>query len=83
MSRSSWKNPVNLNENSDLFLNKKIKILNRNSIISSSFLNKKVSIYNGKHFVNIFIDSDKIGYKFGEFAYTRKLCVHKKKNKKK
>ena len=50
--------------------------------VTSEFLNKKVSIYNGKFFINVFIDKNKIGYKFGEFAYTRKLCIHKtKKNK--
>ena len=81
MSRSIWKNSIILNENFKDF-NKKIKITNRNSIISSDFLNKKVSIYNGKVFINIFIDKNKIGYKFGEFVYTRKPCIHKtKKNK--
>ena len=78
MSRSVWKTPIILNNNFSES-NKKIKITNRNSIISSKFLNKKVSIYNGKVFVNIFIDKNKIGYKFGEFVYTRKPCIHKKK----
>ncbi len=79
MSRSVWKIPVNLNENFRKF-NKKIKITKRNCLIPSDFLNKKISIYNGKVFVNIFIDRNKIGYKFGEFVYTRKPCIYKTKN---
>lgn len=83
MSRSVWKTPIILNEKIQKF-DKKIKIIKRNFIISSDFLNKKVSVYNGKVFVNIFIDKNKIGYKFGEFVYTRKPCMHKqKKNNKK
>ena len=78
MSRSVWKTPIILNEDFKKF-KKKIKITKRNFIISSSFLNKMVSIYNGKVFINVFIDKSKIGYKFGEFVYTRKPCVHKTK----
>lgn len=82
MSRSKWKNPVVLNEKIEINDFKKInKITQRNVIISSEFLNKKVKIYNGKVFVNIFIDQPKIGYKFGEFVYTRKFCVFKKLKK--
>jgi ribosomal protein S19 len=82
MSRSIWKPSINLNENFNNFNNKKIKITERNSIITSNFLNKKVSIYNGKVFINTFIDKSKIGYKFGEFAYSRKPCIYKTKTEK-
>lgn len=82
MSRSVWKNSVIFDENVDIS-GKQIKIINRNFIISSKFLNKKISIYNGKSFINVFIDKYKLGYKFGEFAYTRKSPVHKKKKLKK
>ena len=82
MSRSTWKGSVIFDENVD-FKNKQIKIYNRNFIISKNFLDKKISIYNGKSFINVFIDKDKIGYKFGEFAYSRKLPIHKKKKTKK
>lgn len=87
MSRSSWKFPIVLKENLNFILkknkSKNIKIIERNAIITSEFLNKKVSIYNGKVFINVFIDKNKIGYKFGEFAYTRKIPIHKKSKKKK
>ena len=85
MSRSSWKFPIVLKENLIFKKNKSknIKIIERNSVITSEFLNKKVSIYNGKVFINVFIDKNKIGYKFGEFAYTRKIPIHKKSKKKK
>ena len=83
MSRSVWKTPIILNENFSRS-NKIIKITKRNSIVSLKFLNKMVSIHNGKVFVNIFINKSKIGYRFGEFVYSRKYCIYKnKKNKKK
>jgi ribosomal protein S19 len=83
MSRSSWKKPVIMNENLKRSRSKKrLKITKRNFIISPYYLNRKVCIYNGKVFVNVFIDKKKIGYKFGEFVYSRKICEHKvKKNK--
>ena len=87
MSRSKWKG-FYCNENllkcfNEFNKKKKFFIFQRNSIIDPIFLGTKVAIYNGKIFINIFIDENKIGYKFGEFAFTRKKCVHKKKNKKK
>jgi len=81
MSRSSWKSLIVNKENVNLST-KLIKIINRNSIITPNFLNKKVGIYNGKVYINVFIDKLKIGYKFGEFAYTRKPCIQKKNKKK-
>lgn len=79
MSRSKWKGS---------FLNKfilksknYIKIWSRSSTISKTFLNKKVSIYNGRTFIPLFIKENHLGFKFGEFAFTRKYI--KKLNTKK
>lgn len=71
MSRSKWKgnffNPIVL---------KKVKpILNlnhRDSTIPSVYANKFIAIHTGKEFKKIFISKEKIGLKFGMFAYTRK-----------
>jgi small subunit ribosomal protein S19 len=83
MSRAKWKN---------LFLNnfiinkskvekmKTIKIWNRNVAIPYYLEGKSVYIHNGKHFIKTYISRDKIGFKFGEFAYTKK---HTKKIDKK
>jgi small subunit ribosomal protein S19 len=82
MSRSGWKG----NYVSKSILKKAVKkVWSRNSTIPYYYLNKKVSIHTGKEFRSLFITEDKIGFKFGEFAYTRKkkqrnLSV--KKNKK-
>lgn len=67
----------------ETLINKKIYIYNRGSIITSIFLNKRVYIHNGMIFIPVFIKQTMIGFKFGEFAYTRQKFVYKqtKKNK--
>jgi ribosomal protein S19 len=59
-------------------------IIPRNSTIPSTCLGTFVNIYTGKEFKKIYISKEKIGLKFGSFAYTRKgklkaKMVHKKK----
>lgn len=73
MSRSIWKGNY---ISSFLFrksLNNKksIRIWDRASCIPYSLLNKSVLIYTGKEFRKVFINRQKIGYKFGEFCFTR------------
>jgi small subunit ribosomal protein S19 len=80
MSRSSWKHKI-VNLEKFKVLTKNIKIDYRNENVSKEFLNTKVSIYNGKRYIPVYIDQDKIGYKFGEFSFTRKRCIHKEKKK--
>nr|YP_009729754.1 ribosomal protein S19 [Plasmopara viticola]QHW07493.1 ribosomal protein S19 [Plasmopara viticola] len=77
MSRSKYKGPffkVNL-------LKKKnwIKIINKNLTILPEYNKHIVSIYNGKNFINLKINDKMIGFKFGEFIYTRKKHIYKKK----
>lgn len=76
MSRSKNKGPffrVNL-------LKKKrwIKIYNKNLTILPEYVEHFVNIYNGKNFINLKINEKMIGFKFGEFIYTRKKHVYKK-----
>jgi len=82
MSRSNWKN--NFMDYSILKLknNKKILIWSRRSVIPTCFLNKTVFVHNGKSFKKIFINREKIGFKFGEFAPTRFYLKLKKTTKK-
>ena len=73
MSRSIWKGNY---VSRFLFrkgteLKKNIKIWDRASAIPYKFLNKSILIYTGKDFKKIFINRQKIGYKFGEFCFTR------------
>lgn len=82
MSRSNWKS----NFISKSILKKTLKkVWARSSVIPFSYLNKKVFVHTGKEFRPLFITQDKIGFKFGEFAYTRKKkqrnLVTKKKKK--
>ena len=80
MSRSIWKGPFLDNF---LFLKKKKnKICSRRSVIPSYLIGKMVLIHNGKIFKKIFINREKVGYKFGEFCNTR-LLISKKNLKKK
>lgn len=82
MSRSQWKgNFVDKNIlKSNLIKEKKsLKIWSRNSVIPTSLINKTVLVYNGKEFKKVSITREKIGYKFGEFSFTRK---HKSKTSK-
>lgn len=77
MSRSKYKGPffkVNL-------LNKKkqFKLYNKNLIILPEHIHLFVKIYNGKNFINLKIIKEMIGYKFGEFIYTKKKHIYKKK----
>jgi small subunit ribosomal protein S19 len=45
----------------------------RNSIITGSLIDKNLKIYNGFLYKKVFVSLEKIGYKFGDFALTRKI----------
>ena len=77
MSRSKYKGiffRVNL-----LKKKQRIKIYNKNLIILPEYVDHFVHVYNGKTFINIKINEKMIGFKFGEFIYTRKKHIYKKK----
>lgn len=70
MSRSKWKGCF---VDSSVFSHKKnIQIWSRQSSIPFYLLNQYVLVHNGKEFKKLFITREKIGFKFGEFAFTRK-----------
>jgi small subunit ribosomal protein S19 len=72
MNRSLWKGPF---FNSSVFKQKKSKITKiwcRSSVIPSSLIGETVFVHNGREFKRIFINREKIGFKFGEFSLTRK-----------
>lgn len=88
MSRSLWKvdlKSIYKEKFKDGFINHKrgtlLKILSRNSLIADSLIDTKISVYNGKSFINIFVNNLKVGYKFGQFVYTRKKFLYKKVKK--
>jgi len=47
------------------------KVWSRRSVISSYLLGKRVLIYNGKVFKHLIVTREHIGFKFGEFIFTK------------
>jgi len=89
MSRSKWKGPY-VNEkiinqiNIKTFLNNNfIKTTSRNSEIINTFVGLTFEIHTGKTFLKLEITEDMVGYKFGEFVFTRSHAPPKKKKIKK
>ena len=55
-----------------------IRTKSRSSTILNSFIGLTIYIYNGKRFNKLIITEKMVGYKLGEFAFTRKLGnIHK------
>jgi ribosomal protein S19 len=83
--------PLNFSSYKKIFLTKRInsklffnKFIYSNSIvIPQIFSNTKVSIYNGRHWNKKFISRYTVGFKAGEFVWTRKIAVFKNKQKSK
>ncbi|KAF8099973.1 hypothetical protein N665_0234s0020 [Sinapis alba] len=81
VSRSVWKDPF-----VDAFLMKKRnaalnrKIWSRRSTILPEYVDSSVGIYNDKTHVRCKITEGKVGHKFGEFAFTRKVTKHPRAN---
>lgn len=67
----------------DLFLSREKFIFDRNSTIPRALTGCKVRIYSGKSFHMRIINRWMVGYKYGEFSWTRKLALYKAKQLKK
>jgi ribosomal protein S19 len=82
MIRITWKGPY-ISEN--IYYNtldkKEILQCSRNVIITPNLIGFSFLIHNGKNFLKIKITEEMIGYKFGEFSFTRKKFSYKKKRK--
>jgi len=78
MSRSLFKGPL-MSNSLNINKKKKIKLFNKNLIILPEHLNRTFKVYNGKTFIILTIKDSMIGYKFGEFIYTRSKYKYKKK----
>jgi small subunit ribosomal protein S19 len=59
-----------------------VKIYNKSLTILPEYVNNFISIYNGNSFINLKITNNMIGFKFGEFIYTKKKFIYKQKEKK-
>jgi|APLak6261671146_1056082.scaffolds.fasta_scaffold00035_11 ribosomal protein S19 len=83
MSRSRWKFRCLPRRAKEV----QYKLWDRDMTIQKKFIGRHFSVYNGVQFVKIKVDPLKVGYKFGEFIYTRKYVkkesfIKKSKNKK-
>jgi ribosomal protein S19 len=74
MGRAKWKGGY-ISKNifkKSLDKNKIKKVWSRDSTIPNFLLNNNVLIHTGKQFRLVLITKEKIGFKFGEFCFTRK-----------
>lgn len=83
--KKAWVNPKlwvrikKLNESGD---RKVIKTYSRNSTIIPEFVGHTIAVHNGKTFVPVYITSEMVGHKLGEFAPTRVFKGHPDKSAK-
>lgn len=81
MSRVQWKGPY---VDAEVFKRRKDSnafISSRSSEIVPAFIGLTFKIYNGKNYVELTVTDEMVGYKFGEFSFTRSKFMFKKKNK--
>ncbi|ATY93565.1 30S ribosomal protein S19 [Candidatus Hodgkinia cicadicola] len=79
MPRSSWKPPfVEPILAKRLLQNEEIITYSRKTYIIPKFIGKTFEIHNGKHFIRLRVTEDMVGHKLGEFAPTRKPCLHRR-----
>jgi len=85
MTRSLWKGPyvsASVLKLAESPKKKNIQIWSRASVIPGFLIGQTVLVYNGKEFKKNLITRDKIGFKFGEFSFTRKYINKQKTSKK-
>jgi len=73
--RSIWKSNIKLPLGNDFTKN---VVMPRCSVVLLGHVDRKILVHTGHKLVRIYVNSEMVGHKFGEFAVTRKRCVHKK-----
>ena len=56
--------------------NKKIKTHFRDLVIVPRLVGRRIEVHSGKAFQEVFVVSEMIGHRLGEFAFTRKRVAH-------
>ena len=69
MSRSKWKGFF---VTKNVLKNKHLKFWNRDCSVVESMIGSSVFVHNGKEFKKVLITREKLGFKLGDFSYTRK-----------
>lgn len=77
MSRSIWKGYFINNSFFKQSLKKKKLVWLKNTTITGNLKGHIVFIYNGKEFKKLYITGAKIGFKFGQFIFTRNYTQKK------
>ena len=58
-----------------------IKTWSRRSTVVPEMVGMTLAVHNGKKFIPVFITENMVGYKLGDFAFTRNYKGHTSKNK--
>ena len=82
VAASTWRK-IFLIRNNEVFRPKNKVIYDRNSVVPHMFIGSKVRIYAGMRYHSRIVNRWMVGYKFGEFSWTRKLALYKAKQLKK
>lgn len=85
--RSRWKGAYISDELISLYNSKQLKnnqVFCRSSTILESFVGMDVNVHNGLTFYPLHITQEMVGFKFGEFIFTKKTgtFIHKNQLKK-
>jgi len=75
---STWRQIFLVYENSLYFKRKKV-IYDRGSVVPQTFVGYQVQIRSGNKFHSRFLNRWMVGFKYGEFSWTRKLALYKAK----
>lgn len=59
------------------------RVYSNKTTIPTFFLNKETYVYNGKFWNKKYFSKFHVGFKFGEFKWSRKIAMYKVKQKKK
>ncbi len=70
MSRSKWKVPLVLFTGEEIKYN--TKIWKRNFQVLNQSIDKVLQVYDGQEFRKLKVVREKIGFKYGQFSFTRK-----------
>lgn len=71
MNKIKWRG---ISISKKLLKNRTRNVWCRSATIPFSMINKTVFVHNGKEFRRVLITREKIGFKFGDFSFTRKLA---------
>ena len=83
VNKKAWVDPKlwvrirKMNETGD---RKVVKTYSRDTVIIPEFVGHTIAVHNGKTFIPVYITSEMVGHKLGEFAPTRTFRGHPEKS---